>query len=295
MKTDPEDIHELVEALRSDLPTERDAARIRARLAGFGVALGAGITSSEAVASLAGAKAAASAGSAGLWSQFAALSWGAKVGIAAAVSVSAVTGPLIVSNMESERVRVPAAGTSPDSTALATSAPKNLARPSEQEPSSVPSATEASASNTDVVASPAPPAAEVRTEPQASAPAAKELQPRSVAQVFKAPSQAGVAETAAPPSVAAAAVAEPAAPSGTAAIPADQAIAPAITEPAIAAPASVTALGEETRLIDAAFSALRAGDRESAKHFVREHERRFPNGMLRRERERARTALLGRQ
>jgi hypothetical protein len=293
MKTEPDDIHELVEALRADLPTERDAARIRARLAGFGVALGAGITSSEAVASLAGAKAAASAGSAGLWSQFAALSWGAKVGIAAAVSISAVTGPLIVSNMDSRGAPVPAVSPSPKSVAVTTSAPKLAARESEQAPASIPKIAEAPA-DTGSIGVPAAPVVELRTEQPAPPPRTPSHARQPVEPVVAARSRAESAHAVTPPAAVDPVVTEAAATPVAAAHPAEPATTPSIAEPPSAALASATTLGEETRLIDAAFSALRAGDRATAENFVREHERRFPNGMLRRERERAETALMGR-
>jgi len=50
-------------------------------------------------------------------------------------------------------------------------------------------------------------------------------------------------------------------------------------------------LAEETRLLDAAFAALTAGDRAQAASLLHEHERRFPAGLLRKERERAKTRL----
>jgi hypothetical protein len=54
---------------------------------------------------------------------------------------------------------------------------------------------------------------------------------------------------------------------------------------------ATTTLSEETALLDGAFAALRAGDHELASRFVLAHERRFPNGLLSRERERARAVL----
>ena len=47
----------------------------------------------------------------------------------------------------------------------------------------------------------------------------------------------------------------------------------------------------ETQLLDRAFAALAANDRASATALVAEHARRFPNGLLRQERERARARL----
>jgi len=50
-------------------------------------------------------------------------------------------------------------------------------------------------------------------------------------------------------------------------------------------------LAAETQLLDRAFSALAAGDRKTAQALVAEHAKRFPNGLLRQERERARARL----
>jgi DNA polymerase-3 subunit gamma/tau len=66
---------------------------------------------------------------------------------------------------------------------------------------------------------------------------------------------------------------------------------PPLRDTAPPPPAAAATLGEETRLIDAALSALRRGDRATATEFIRQHEQRFPDGLLRRERERARAAL----
>jgi hypothetical protein len=50
-------------------------------------------------------------------------------------------------------------------------------------------------------------------------------------------------------------------------------------------------LGEETRLMELAMLALGEGDHELARRFLDEHARRFPAGLLERERERALTRL----
>ena len=52
-----------------------------------------------------------------------------------------------------------------------------------------------------------------------------------------------------------------------------------------------SSLAEETRLLDAAFGALAAGNRAQAAALLQEHERRFPAGLLQQERERAKTRL----
>jgi hypothetical protein len=55
--------------------------------------------------------------------------------------------------------------------------------------------------------------------------------------------------------------------------------------------AARTTLREETALIDRALSALRTGDGAGAAGLLAEHRRRFPNGLLSRERERAQRKL----
>jgi TolA-binding protein len=60
--------------------------------------------------------------------------------------------------------------------------------------------------------------------------------------------------------------------------------------PAIA-PRVASTLAEETRLLDGAFAALAAGDRGRASQLIQEHEARYPNGLLQKERERARLRL----
>ena len=57
------------------------------------------------------------------------------------------------------------------------------------------------------------------------------------------------------------------------------------------APQAPSTLAEETRLLDAAFAALTAGNRARAATLLQEHERRFPAGLLQHERERAKTRL----
>jgi hypothetical protein len=54
---------------------------------------------------------------------------------------------------------------------------------------------------------------------------------------------------------------------------------------------STSTLGEEIRLMEQAMRALGEGDRELARSSLDEHARRFPAGLLERERERALTRL----
>jgi hypothetical protein len=57
------------------------------------------------------------------------------------------------------------------------------------------------------------------------------------------------------------------------------------------APQVASTLAEETRLLDSAFAALSAGDRVRASQLIQEHEARYPAGLLRKERERAKLRL----
>jgi hypothetical protein len=52
-----------------------------------------------------------------------------------------------------------------------------------------------------------------------------------------------------------------------------------------------SSLAEETRLLDRAFAELAGGNRSAAAALIAEHARRYPNGLLRLERERARDRL----
>jgi hypothetical protein len=54
-----------------------------------------------------------------------------------------------------------------------------------------------------------------------------------------------------------------------------------------AATKAASTLAEETRLLDGAFAELTAGNRARAALLIAEHERRFPAGLLQKERERA--------
>jgi hypothetical protein len=95
----------------------------------------------------------------------------------------------------------------------------------------------------------------------------------------------------APRSVRAAVAAEPAAVAAApnAAHPSQSDFA-AVDAPA-RAPQVGSTLAEETRLLDAAFAALGAGDRARAAQLIQEHESRYPAGLLKKERERAKLKL----
>jgi hypothetical protein len=57
------------------------------------------------------------------------------------------------------------------------------------------------------------------------------------------------------------------------------------------APQAGSTLAEETRLLDGAFAALSASNLARAATLLREHETRYPDGLLAKERERAKTRL----
>ncbi len=229
MKSESDEILELEAALRADLPSGRDAARLRARLAGLGLGIGVTLTSATAAA-LAGSKSTAPAG---IWGFLGSLPVGAKVGIATVVTASAVAGPVYYSKSHAPLASMAATQASTRAATRVTAPPSEAA----------------------LAPIPAPPA----VEPAKLEPAKLEKEPPPVAP----PERAALRANTPPP-----------------------------REATPSPPAVAATLGEETRLIDAALSALRRGDRATAGEFIRQHEQRFPDGLLRRERERARAALI---
>jgi hypothetical protein len=65
----------------------------------------------------------------------------------------------------------------------------------------------------------------------------------------------------------------------------------ALEQPPSRAPEVGSTLADETRLLDAAFAALGKGDRARAAQLIGEHEARYPSGLLKKERERAKARL----
>jgi len=226
MSIEPEDV--LEEALRGDLPTPATEARLRRRLVAAGVAVGQGVATTTA--------AAAGAGSWGV--KLAGLSWGLKLGLAAAVAVPAV-GLLLERPAESPRAAAAPVGSPPSSAAPGNAPPRAPAV-------EVPPAIERAA--------PAAPAPE-RLPRVVKAPAAEAARAREVEAAPSHPSRAEFATAAAP------------------------------------APQAGSTLAEETRLLDGAFAALAAGQRDRAAALLHQHEARFPAGLLVQERERAKTRL----
>jgi hypothetical protein len=319
MNSDPEDIEQLVEELRADLPSARDAARVKARLAGLGLAVGAGLSSASAAAAV-GAKASAELGAAGLWSQVSAWSWGAKLGLAAAVSLP-VTAPLWLPAVSPPPAAVTANSAArplgvreaPAKRALRAPAAAPLPSVDDSPDVSEPSAT--LSLRPEVVAPDADAGRRPAREPHG---AGERKNEREVADSRSRDSRllAG-SSTGSGPVVAAGPTETPAgtpaitgfagtgAPVVTALQPPAESVtsvpaassapaSPAVTPRPTPAAAALSTLGEETALMDAALAALRAEDLTTAARYLRAHEQRFPNGLLRRERERARRTLLER-
>jgi hypothetical protein len=239
---DPE-IDALIDALRSDLPSDDHERRIRAQLVSAGVIAGAGLTL-PAVA--AGASASAKLG---LLPKLAALSWGAKVGLASAVfAVAALPLASQLGNPETGSNVPPAAeGAIPTGTE---SEPREAHRSAPERSREQP-------------AEPSPAAAPADAAPKYS----PRTPPRQEPPLPAAPGP-GEALSAGGPSVGSLPALE-----GSSAASREQ---------------RESTLREEADIMARALSALRTGDHATARRWLDEHARRFPNGQLQRERERAR-------
>lgn len=233
----------LEEALRNDLPSTETERRLRLRLLAAGVAIGNGIATTTAAAGTAAAGATTSATAAGVFGKVLGLSWGIKLGVAAAVAIPAV-GLL-----------------------LEPAAPAPAAQPAAlvASPAAKPQA-------------PQPVEAARDSAPAGSATAAAPLSPEPVLERSSASGTRGT-------SVEAVATAAPT----PAAHPSRSDF--AALEPPPRAPQVGSTLADETRLLDAVFAAIGAGERARAARLIAEHEARYPSGLLKRERERAKTKL----
>lgn len=280
-----DDTSELVDALRSDLPNAEQSARIKARLAALATISAVGLASASAAASTGLATTATKAGLlASAVSRVSALSWGTKVGLAAAVSASAAAGPMLLSQSDERASESVTAGAPSVSTVRRT----NTRAPRRGVPGAsieAPAATVA----------PAAPPASVEREPSVVTASAEERAAPPAARVMRAASQppAGPASQAAPTVAVTAGGGALSAAAPVAVFDAPPELQPAPPSVRVSdAPVSGTTLAEETALVDRAFAALRAGQLASAETLVLEHQRRFPNGVLLRERERARAKLV---
>jgi hypothetical protein len=248
MSSPDPDADSFIAALRSDLPSQADERRIHARLVAAGVGVGTGL----ALPSMAAA--ASTGANTGLLSKLALLSWGAKMGLAGAV-IAAVGVPV------ASELAKPEPAAAPIVVAAATEGPAGTKR-SASEHAALPSGTEKDVlRRPEHAASPELSSPEVgarsklveraRPKPDLSRP---EALPRNDAPLAASPSVASF---------------------------------PVETRQAASNDVQTTTLRQEAEVIERALSALRAGDRMTALHWLAEHARRFPQGQLRRERERA--------
>jgi hypothetical protein len=231
MSIDPEDSL-LEEALRSDLPSNEVAQRMRRRLLAAGVAIGNGVAATTGAAASAGA-------AGGLAVKVAGTSWGIKLGLAAVIAIPTVGLFVEGQTPPSPSVQAPS---------VRAPAPRDATPPAP-------------------VAVVAQPVAETPTLPERS----------------PAPRVASLTEAEAAPAIAA--TAPPPRPSQVEFAPTSDAREPAPS------PKLASTLSEETRLLDTAFAELAAGNRAGAAQWLREHETRFPSGLLVKERERAKARL----
>lgn len=317
MKTPMPDVDAFVEALRRDLPSAEDEARVRARLvtaalvatsavltsasasgaaatsgASAGVALvgGAGVGGSAVLGGSVPAAAGGAAGSigaaapvalkAGLVAKLLMLPLSAKVGVVAGVALAATSVPLVLEQTRGEHRDASSVSTDARPFPLA-------ARPAEaQAPAAAPDGAE------DV-----PPISEHPLEPGTPA-------ERSPAEPMASPARArsgGAAVQAAPAEARRERGAEAhgraiaprrsgvahAAPSGASASDTPRSTGTRAAHGAPMVTAQTSALGEEARLMERAMLALGQGDAELARRLLAEHARRFPHGLLSPERERA--------
>ncbi|HEY8944984.1 MAG TPA: hypothetical protein VIM73_12015 [Polyangiaceae bacterium] len=264
MKLDIE-VDELVEELRADLPGPERTERVRSRLMAAGVAVGttlsgaASATSAAAGAGMVASSASATGFASGLWSAFTTLSWGAKVGLTAAVCVSTGAGPAYLWHTSRTATRAVSATTPVES-------PASSAGP--------------------------------RATPEVGAPRSTVIQPLPVA-VAPTDARLSPPANSAPrsPTVASSRVV-PVAPANQAPLasggPSVAAFEPApVMHGAEASQAAerTAMLREETALIDGAFASMRAGAFARAEQLLNAHQLRFPTGDLSRERARARERL----
>lgn len=243
------------QALRADLPSAEQEARLRRRMLMAGITAGSALAASSAAAS-------APVGLVGqLAAKVAALSWPATLVLTTAVATPIVALPVWLGPKFDGRANALAHASASRANAAGSSvaaARSNAAL----EPAHVASPEPALAD--DVQALPAEPKAVVAPS---SANARTSSQASSGDQI----------ERRAPASLASSAEASPA----------------AEPEPANSAASAHNAstLRAETELLDRTFTELRAGHRAAAAALITEHEQRFPNGLLRQERERARARL----
>ncbi|MEO6603327.1 MAG: hypothetical protein ABIQ16_25815 [Polyangiaceae bacterium] len=228
------------QALRGDLPSTDEQARLRKRLFAAGVSAGSSLAATSAASAQVGWGATVVA-------KVAALSWPVTLALGAAVATPIIALPIWLSPSNASH-------------GVSTPAPVKLV------PRAAP-----------VVAAAAP----VVEPDRASAPVDKPSSEGGARPAQRAVWNGVSTATSAPaPSTAA-----------SSALPAVAAFAVPTRADRAENARSASTLADETQLLDRAFAELAAGHRANAAALIAEHERRFPNGLLSQERERARARL----
>jgi hypothetical protein len=338
MKTPNPDVHPFVEALRGDLPSAADEARVRARLLAAGVALTGAALSTSSAAMPCGASSAVASGAvgavpgavasgagvgglgagavggslaagapavlvkAGLLSKVLVLPVAAKVGMAAtlAVAVAATSVPLVL-----ERDEPATRAHTAQAERAAPAADDRMARAaSELGPAppgggrvEAPARFEAAAASEDANSGNiAPSAGAMPPSPPATSPPAPSSPGMTAAPKVARPGEPRAGRAASDstetngvqPGRRAASVASTPTRRADQARQADQAgaVRRSADEDGRTELVRASSLGEETRLMEQAMVALGEGDQQQARRSLEEHARRFPGGLLQRERER---------
>lgn len=278
MKTPNPDVDSFVEALRGDFPSAEDEARVRSRLLSAGVLVtSAAVTTSGAAASLSAATATSGVALSG-----AALGGTAAGGAALGAQVAGTAGaPLVLvkAGLVSKLLMLPVAAKVGVATSLAlavaaTSAPLVSSR--SEAPAVVAPSNDVAPSINAAPQSVAP-SIEVRP-PQSEAPVAQVAPSNDLPRVAPASAQPIQPRTEQTPSI----------PERREVVRRGSAARePAPVERAPMERGRASSLAEETRLMEQAMLAVGAGEHELARRWLGEHSRRFPEGLLARERERA--------
>lgn len=314
MNSDP-NLDALLAELKADLPSERDSSRLRTRLAALGIAAVHGVAGSAAAATATGAAttAAAEGGAVALAgaAQASISVMALKTFVVALVAGGAVTSsawyvahghadapvPRDAKSVVAPILVERAANQNSATQALPAQAALELNQV-EQEPSAAGEATARQALPTFVRGESA--VARERVGGRlAAAPALAARQSVPSERAAEATANARPASPPATPPTAPLAAEAATSTAAFAALPsapaASVAAAPVASAPVASAPAEraveATTLRAETLLIDRALSALRASDTTLAARLLAQHRARFPDGLLKRERERAERKL----
>jgi len=237
------------QALKGDLPSAGEQARLRKRLLAAGLSVGSGLTAASTASAQAGWGATVAA-------KVAALSWPMTLVLGAAVATPIVALPVWLSPKQTNLVASSAARPRPMPSVVPVAAPPRAVVANEPasvatEPASSPSSTDAANTMGATRAIPRAASSGGIAPARAAEPSAAAANAQPAVAAFDGPSSADSSESA----------------------------------------RRATTLAAETQLLDRAFAELAAGHQSNAAALIAEHQRRFPNGLLSQERERARARL----